>query len=105
MMKLLAAVFVALLMAGCGNYPGVPDFGKSLSDGVGEFLFGLVVVGIFAAILALVSPMMIGGIVGGIVAYKRKKELWKGFWKGYFVGFEAILPLCICAKHQHPSSK
>jgi len=87
MKKLLAAVFVALLMAGCGNYPGVPDFGKSLSDGLGGIIGGIILA-VFIGLGMISAPfVLIGGIAGGRAASKRKK----GFWKGIFVGLEAAL--------------
>ena len=45
MKTLLAAMFVALLMVGCGGYPGLPDFGQSLSDGLGGFI-GAMILGV-----------------------------------------------------------
>jgi len=113
MMKLLAAVFVALLMAGCGTYPGVPDFGGSLSGGVGGFLPGVpdfgkslsdgfggfieaMLMGVLVMVgIAVAVPLIIGGIVGGRAASKRKKGVWKGVWKGVLVGFEAGFLLSI----------
>jgi hypothetical protein len=95
MMKLLAAVFVALLVAGCGTYPGVPDFGKSLSDGFGGFIEAMLMGVLVMVGIAVAVPLIIGGIVGGRAASKRKKGVWKGVWKGVLVGFEAGFLLSI----------
>ena len=81
MKKLLAAMFVALLMAGCGD----------IGEGLGEII-GAIILGVFLLIGLICAPfVLIGGIAGGRAASKRKKGFWKGFWKGIFVGSEAAL--------------
>ena len=87
MKKLLAAMFVALLMVGCGG----PDFGGSLSDGVGGIIGGMVMAFFLLVVIGVAVTLIIGGIVGGVVASKRKKGVWKGVGVGVGCGFLLVV--------------
>ena len=111
MKKLLAAMFVALLMVGCGGpdfgkslsdgvggfLPGVPDFGKSLSDGVGGIIWAMIMAILMLVVIA-VAVVLIGGIVGGVVASKRKKGVRKGFFVG--LGYGSLLVVLVIGVYE-----